>query len=303
MTETAPAVADDHPPRAGNTSREVLRVVAIVLAVNLAVAAAKLALSFASHSATLRGDAYYTAVDALVDLLLLVFVRYAQRAPDARHPYGHAKGEAVAVAAVAVLIFAMLSDVVRHGVAALRGSTAVHYEPGYVYVLAAALLGSVALAVWELLAARRLRSSALAADGWFTVSGAVLSVVSIAALLAGRGGSALPDVAGACVAALMILVAGWRVGSEALASLMDEARLPEDAVSAVARTVEGVAGCHQVRSRGLPDSVHVDLHVQVHPWMPTIEAHHVAESVEHALMRAYPQIVEVTVHIEPLRMH
>jgi cation diffusion facilitator family transporter len=281
----------------------VLRIVSVVLLINLLAAVAKYVLSHLSGSAVLRGDAYYTGVDALVDLMLLVFIRYGGKAADERHPYGHGKSEAIAVAAVAVLIFAMLSDVVRLAVGSLRHVHVPRYEPEYVAVLAGTLLLSVILALWELSAARRLRSSALSADGWFTVSGAMLSAVSIAALVAGRTGGSWPDAAGALVAAAMILVAGVRIGREALATLMDEARLAEDEVSAVVRAVPGVSSCHQVRSRGLPDSVHVDLHVQVDPWMPTITAHQVSEEVEQALMRRFPEIAEVTVHIEPLRIH
>jgi divalent metal cation (Fe/Co/Zn/Cd) transporter len=65
--------------------------------------------------------------------------------------------------------------------------------------------------------------------------------------------------------------------------------------------VPGASDCHQIRSRGTPDQIHVDLHVQVDPQMPTIRSHELAHQVEREIMEHYPEVVEVTVHIEPLR--
>jgi len=280
---------------------QVSRIMWVVLALNLGAAALKFVLSLISHSTVLRGDAYYTAIDALVDLLLLVFVRFSGKPPDTRHPYGHAKFEALAVATVAVLIFAMLQDLVPHAWAVWTRHVPPHYDPLYVGALAATLCGSAILAWYEIRAARRLNSASLRADGWFTLGGCVLTALSILSLLAGRAGLAWPDAAGALLACGMILWAGWMVARDALASLTDEARLAERDVRGIVLAVPGASDCHQIRSRGTADQVHVDLHVQVDPQMPTIRSHELAHQVEREIMEHWPEVVEVTVHIEPLR--
>jgi cation diffusion facilitator family transporter len=273
----------------------------IVLTLNLAAAILKFILSVVSGSTVLRGDAYYTGIDALVDLMLLIFVRVSGKPPDTRHPYGHAKFEALAVATVAVLIFAMLQDLGRHVWEAWSRQSPPHYDPLYVWALAATLLGSSVLAVYEIRAARRLNSASLRADGWFTVGGCVLTALSILSLLAARSGLAWPDSVGALLACVMIIWAGWQVARDALASLTDEARLAEADVRRVVLSVPGAKDCHQIRSRGTPDQVHVDLHVQVDPQMTTIRSHALAHQVEREIMSSFPEVVEVAVHIEPLQ--
>lgn len=277
------------------------RVMWLVLSLNLAAAAVKFCVGWYSHSAVVRGDAYYTSIDALVDVMLLIFVRFSGKPPDQRHPYGHAKFEAVAVAVVAVLIFAMLQDLGRQALAALRGGTAPHSDPLYLAVLGVTLAGSLALTWYELRMARRLNNASLHADAYFTIGGCILTSLSILSLLVARSGLSWPDGAGALLACGLILWAGWSVARDALASLTDEVRLDEAALRECTLAVSGAQSCHQIRSRGTRDMVHVDLHVQVEPAMTTLESHALAHSVEDSIMARFPEVVEVTVHIEPQR--
>lgn len=280
--------------------RSVARIMALVLALNLAAAAVKFVFSLLADSAVLRGDAYYSAIDALVDVVLLVMLRLAARPPDENHPYGHAKFEALAVAVVAVLIFIMLQDL---GVSAwhrLHGGHVPHFDPLYVWTLAATLLFSLALALYQVARGRTLGSPALRADGMFTLSGCALTALSIASLLGGRAGLAWPDAAGAFLACGMILWSGWQVGRDALATLLDEVRIDEASLMSVVLGVPGVGGCHQIRSRGLPEHIHVDLHIQVDPEMSVFYGHKVAHAVEDEVMARFSGVQEVAVHVEPL---
>ncbi len=283
-----------------DAKRAAARIMALVLALNLAAAVVKFIISLLANSAVLRGDAYYSAIDALVDVVLLVMLRLASRPPDENHPYGHAKFEAVAVAVVAVMIFAMLQDLFMSAWHRLSGNHIPHFDPLFMWVLAATLLFSLALALYQMREAGRLNSPSLKADGAFTFSGCALTALSILSLLGARAGLAWPDTAGAFLACGMILWAGWHVGRDALAALLDEVRIDEQALLTVVLAVPGVGGCHQIRSRGLPDHIHVDLHIQVDPEMSVFYSHKVAHAVEDTVIAKFPGVQEVAVHVEPL---
>jgi cation diffusion facilitator family transporter len=283
--------------------RAAARMMWFVLMANITVAGLKLMLSLLSGSAMLRGDAYFTVIDGLVDLMLLVFMRYAAKPADARHPYGHAKFEALAVAAVSVLIFAALQDLGRHIWEGFQHALAPQAEPWYLWLLAGLLVFNLGLAAWEYVMARRLRSSGLSADAWYTLTGCMLTVLSLGALLGAEHGLAWPDAAGASVAFVLTLGAGFIVARDALAALTDERRLDPQAVEDAARSVEGVLGCHHVRSRGMADSIHVDLHIEVAPQLPVLQAHLLADLVEQAVQERFPDVNDVTVHVEPRMVH
>lgn len=280
-----------------------MRILQLVLAANLLAALVKFALALLSGSAMLRGDAYFSFVDAGVDLLLLGFVRYAAKPPDIRHPYGHAKFEALAVAAVAVLIFAALQDLARQVWAAFSGGLLPRTEPWYVWLLAVLLLFNLGLAFWQLGHSRRLGSSSLAADAWYTFTGCVLTLLSIAALLGAAQGLAWPNAWGGVLAFCFTLGAGIAVARRALSTLTDEQRLDAQGVTEAALSVEGICGAHHVRSRGAEQDVHVDLHVEVLPQLSVLEAHLLSGLVEQAIMQRYPEVSDVTVHIEPRMLH
>ena len=70
-------------------------------------------------------------------------------------------------------------------------------------------------------------------------------------------------------------------------------------MAATARTVPGVVACHAVRTRGPESHVYVDLHVQVAPDTTVQRGHAIAHEVEAALRKAFGQITDVVVHLEP----
>jgi divalent metal cation (Fe/Co/Zn/Cd) transporter len=63
--------------------------------------------------------------------------------------------------------------------------------------------------------------------------------------------------------------------------------------------VAGVRACHKIRTRGRPDDICVDMHVQVDSAMPMREAHKICYAIEDALKSSIPEVGDVLVHIEP----
>jgi divalent metal cation (Fe/Co/Zn/Cd) transporter len=64
--------------------------------------------------------------------------------------------------------------------------------------------------------------------------------------------------------------------------------------------VDGVRSCRDVRSRGMEGTVYVDLKIDVDPLLTTAKAHELADAVEERLQAAFPEVVDVVVHVEPL---
>ena len=71
-------------------------------------------------------------------------------------------------------------------------------------------------------------------------------------------------------------------------TLTDRAVIPAEALAPVVRAVPGVIDCREIRTRGGPGSVHVDLIVHVDGAMPLRDAHDIADWIEAALMMQRP---------------
>ena len=70
-------------------------------------------------------------------------------------------------------------------------------------------------------------------------------------------------------------------------------------MQAEVRSVPQVLGCHQIRTRGPADYVFMDLHLWLDGRTPLESAHATSHTVKDLLMKRFPHLVDVIIHIEP----
>ena len=81
--------------------------------------------------------------------------------------------------------------------------------------------------------------------------------------------------------------------------LSDRIVMSEIDIEQVVRSVDGVLGCHQIRTRGSADHVFIDFHVWLPADMQLADAHRIAHVVKDRLMNRFPQIADAVIHLEP----
>jgi len=154
--------------------------------------------------------------------------------------------------------------------------------------------------VWfESRAARRLRSEVLHADSLHTRSDVFTSLAVVGALIGVKLGWPLLDPLAGLIVAGFIGRAGFTIAKETSGILTDRMVMDEDDLRRVVLGVPEVLGCHEIRTRGSPDHVFLDLHVWFRPDMPLAEAHRLSHVVKDRLMTHFPSLVDVIIHIEP----
>ena len=289
--------SDETPQRV----RAVRRVLWWILGLNVAVAAAKLGYGLLIDSVSVSADGFHSLFDGTSNVIGLLGLRLAAQPADRDHPYGHAKYETFAAAGIgALLLFAAW----RVG----SGALARLADPGAgpavdtvsFIVMFTTLAVNLVVTTVERREARRLGSQLLAADASHTASDVLVTIGVIGGLVAVRLGYGAADAILGVVVAGFIVVAAFRVLRDAGSSLADTARIEPDAIRSVALGIDGVLGCHDVRSRGTEADVYVDLHVQVDSAMPVGTGHDIAERVERAVCDAFEQVADVVVHLEPM---
>lgn len=82
-------------------------------------------------------------------------------------------------------------------------------------------------------------------------------------------------------------------------TLTDATAAPASTIERAARSVPGVQGVHNIRTRGGEGLTWVDLHIQVAPQMRVDRAHDIASEVAASVEGAIGEPSDVTVHIEP----
>jgi len=295
-----PATAARRHAEAG--ARLVLRGVAL----NLGLAAVKFAGGILGNTYALVADAAESLLDVVSSLLVWAGFKVAARPPDADHPYGHGKAEALAALVVAAFVFGMAGLVGYH---AVREIITPHRAPAWWTLLVLALV--VAVKLWF---SRRMRaageetgSTALGVEAlhhWSDAMTSAAAFVGIAlALWGGRGWEVADDWA-ALFACIVIAFNGAVMVLKAQGDVMDAA-VPagfEREVRAMALAVPGVLALDKVRMRKSGLTHLVDIQVRVDGNLTVTAGHAIAHAVKDALMASVAhRISDVTVHVEPMK--
>jgi cation diffusion facilitator family transporter len=279
--------------------RDIRRVLWAVLALNIAVAVAKLLYGLFSHSVAMQADGIHSFFDGASNIVGLIGMWFASRPADKSHPYGHGKFETFTAAAIAVMLGVAGYTVARGAIDSLQGQGEARVGVGSFVVMVGTLAVNLGVTTWEAREGRRLGSEVLKADARHTLSDVLVSSGVIVSLILVKVGFEKADGVLALLVAVAIAYTAFSILRGVGRTLSDAARLPVDEVAAVVQSVEGVVECHEIRTRGPETRVSVDLHLLVAPDTTVIWGHGVAHHVETALRARFPQITDVVVHVEP----
>jgi cation diffusion facilitator family transporter len=271
----------------------------VVLGLNVVVAVAKLLYGIFSASAAMQADGISSLFDGVSNVVALVGMSFAARSADRGHPYGHAKFETFTAAIIAVMLGIACYSVARGAVTSLRGNASTEVTIVSFVIMVLTLAVNIGVTTWESRAGRRLGSEVLSADSRHTLSDVMVSVGVIISLILVRLGLQKADGIVALLVAVVIAYTAFTIIRGVARTLGDAARLPADEVAVICMRVDGVTGCHSVRTRGSETRVAADLHILVAPNTTVEQGHALAHRVEQALRQKYPQIADVMVHVEP----
>ncbi|MGA7673024.1 MAG: cation diffusion facilitator family transporter [Nitrolancea sp.] len=280
-------------------ARTIRTVLIGVLALNLLVAFAKLGYGLASNSLSMTADGLNSLLDGASNVVGLIGLAIAARPPDPNHPYGHRRFETLTSLCIALFMILALLEIVQQSIHRIQ--TGEHPD---VTVISFAVMGitlvvNLAVTIWERRAGTRLNSSILIADARHTSTDVFATLAVIAGLVGVGLGFGWADVAFALIVAGVIARGAWMIIREAALSLSDVAAASTEEIDRAARTVPGVRGVHNIRTRGAEGLIWVDLHIQVDPEMHVDQAHDIASDVAERVERHLGSSADVTVHIEP----
>ena len=279
-------------------NRTVRRILAVVLVLNVAVAAAKLAVGWMIDSISMLADGFHSLTDSASNVVGLIGISLAARPPDEDHPYGHRKLETLSALFIGGLLAMTAWEVLRSCVERLLTGSVPEVTALSFAVMGLTMVINVAVSSYERRRGEALRSEVLAADAAHTRSDVFVSLGVIASLAAARWGYPQIDVVAALAITLVIGRVAYRILSHSAGLLADVAVVPAERIHDLALTVPGVEGVHKIRTRGQPHSGHADLHVQVRPELRIDQAHAIGHRVADSLRRELG-LRDVVTHVEP----
>ena len=278
------------------------RIAAGSIAVALVVMAVKYVAYLMTGSVALYSDALESIVNVMTAVVALMAMRIGMRPPDRNHQFGHHKAEFFAAIFEGAMIIVAAILILMKAAAAIRTGTTLE-NPGA--GLAVNALASAVNAAWAwilIIRGRKWRSPALEADGWHLTSDVITSAgVLLGLLLAMATGWYFLDPLLAAIVALNILWIGYRIASQSMSTLMDQAaspRIEAQIRNAIAANGGGALQAHDIRTRQAGRALFIEFHLVVPGNMTVAEAHVICDRLEDAL-EAEIEGSEVVIHVEP----
>ena len=272
------------------------------MACNILLCIGKLLAGTLFGSIAIMADALNNLSDASSNVVSLIGFRLAAKAPDAEHPYGHARYEYLAGLVVSVTILAIGLSLLKESALKVLHPTPVAFSWLSIGVLAASILVKLWLSGFNRAVGKKINSETLMATAVDSrndvlTTGAVL-LSTILCSLTGYG--IMDGIMGVGVAAF-ILWSGWGLVMDTLSPLLGESPSPE-LVEHIERTVmsyPGVLGVHDLMVHDYgPGHQFASLHVEFPAETDPLTAHDVIDNIENDFLKK--DRLQVTIHYDPI---
>ncbi|MCE8018872.1 cation transporter [Halomonas sp. MCCC 1A11036] len=301
MNATSPPPIPDTLSRKAQ-AREAHRVTLIGAVIDCVIGVLKIVAGWLVGSAALIADGIHSFSDLVTDVFVLAATHFGRQAPDSDHPYGHGRIETLATLWLGSVLIFVAGGIAWASLSRLLAGNPIP-APG-IWAIGVAVL-SLAAKEWifryTMVVAKRIRSRLLEANAWHSRSDALSTGVVLVGLIAAQFGAGWVDALAAIVVGIMVGQVGWKLLWESGRELIDTA-LPEadqQKMKSVAESIPGVDSVHDLRTRSVGSHVVLDLHIVVAPRLTVSEAHEIGNAVSRKLREAYPELADVTFHIDP----
>jgi cation diffusion facilitator family transporter len=271
-----------------------------VLFLNWGVAAAKLLYGWLTRSASMTADGFHSFSDGSSNIIGLLGIWISSRPIDETHPYGHKKYETLTSIGISILLFLVCFNVVREGILRFLHPIVPQVNVSSFLVMGITLAINIAVMIYENRMGIALKSDILISDALHTRADILTSSSVIVSLIGIKFGYPILDPIASLMISGFIAYAAVDILKESSRVLSDGVAIPIQEIKRVVLSIRGVEECHQIRSRGRGDDIHIDLHVLVDPEMDVHRAHHLSYAIENKIKRDFHGVTDVVVHMEPL---
>jgi len=274
------------------------------IAASAVLTIAKAVIGFATGSLAILSEAGHSLIDLGATILTYAAVRVSGKPADEEHQYGHGKFESVSALAETALLFLLSGVVIWEAVQRLLGheSLTVIANVWAFGVIAVSMMIDFFRSRALSRTAKHTSSHALEADALHFSSDLWASAAVLLGLAGVRLGLPWADSTAALVVAVLVCVAGWRLGRRTIDTLTDTA--PPGAateITAIAARVPGVVKVERVRAREVGEKTFVDLAVAVSRTLPLDKVSALKDTVASAIRKQMPG-AEPTVTTDPVAL-
>lgn len=286
-----------------NTSRyQQTRFIAVLGGLkNLILAGLKIFFGIIGYSHGLLADGIHSLSDLIVDSVVIIASKFGNKAADEDHPYGHGRIETAATVFLALILAVAAFAIIINAFITINANHISKVPTQIVlWIALSSIFLNELLYFWTKHIAKQIKSRLLMTNAWHHRSDSFSSIAVTLGIIGSWLGFPKLDSIAAIIVGLMILKIAWEFGWYSIRELVDTALSIEETekIKLFIKEVPGVKAIHQLRTRSIAGSIFCDVHVLVDPSITVSEGHYIGQEVDKRLIASFPDITDVTVHID-----
>jgi len=279
-----------------------VRANALGLGFNILLMVLKFVYGSLAGSEALLADGFNSAGDILATSIAFSAYLYAKKPPDADHHYGHGNAENVAGLIIGGMLFATGVFIVIQSLLTLVNGQYQSPAMPAVYVAIATILIKEWLYHYASWAGKKVKSAALMASARDHRADVFVGIVVLIGILAARLAVPWLDPLSAVLVGCYV---GWMAIEPILSNmniLMDRAPVElRGQIRKVVLSVPEVRDVRDIRVHPVGSELNVDLEIGLDEDLTLHDAHEMAHEVEERVMAELEDVVEVSVHVNPVQ--
>ena len=283
------------------TANEKFRVALLSVCAAVGLVVFKGVVGFATGSLGILSEALHSALDLVAAAITCFAVKFSDRPADKEHNFGHGKMENLSALIEAVLLLITCAWIIFEAVSRLL-SGRTHISIGFwsFAVVIVSIIVDMTRSRSLMKVAKKHKSQALEADALHFSTDILSSCVVLVGLIFAYFGNYWADSVAALGVAVIVIWVSARLSIRAVNQLLD--RAPDglrERIAHIVRGVEGVERWHDLRVRSSGADYEIDVNIHVNSSLSIVQAHEIAEQVEHSIRVQLGGSALVNVHTEP----
>ena len=139
-----------------------------------------------SGSIAMIADAWHTLSDSITSAILLIGARVSKKPPDKEHPFGHGRAELVVSVIIGVILAVVGVSFVNDSIKKLIENERANFGIIAIVVTAISVVSKEIMAQIAIRYGKKVKSTAMIADGWHHRSDAISSLIILVGIYVGR---------------------------------------------------------------------------------------------------------------------
>lgn len=258
---------------------------------------------FFTGSVALLAQAVDSFTDVFASVTVYVGLKYAQKKPTEKFPYGYYRAETFASLIVAIIIIFSGLEIVRESIMRFLQPEAVFFP--YIAMLAAAISIPFLyfLAKYNKKIGENINSQAIVGQARNFTLDVYSSMLVFLGVLSSYLGVPWIEPLIAVIISAFILKIGVSIGKNSVLALMDAVLKPEHIrkLRRLSEEVPGVIGVHDMKIRKSGPFCFGEMHMEVEEDLPLKRAHAIADEVERKAKEECEELESLVIHMEPAK--